>query len=288
MPINMKQRVKLLLIRHGVGAESRPWRAYRAVKEIAKASPIGSLIRRRRAVAEIRRWSERDEKALVFYSQFIRAGEICFDVGANCGNRAKVFRRIGAQVIAVEPQPHCARILCTAFAGDPNVTVVEAACGDVPGRAEIVVATADTVSSMAEDWIAAVRTSGRFRGVEWKKRQACTVTTLDLLIAKYGVPAFAKIDVEGFELNVVKGLRSPIPCLSFEFTPEFITTAVDCVRYLAVLGFDEFNVSLGESMQLSAEPWFGPEEIIGRLVSYARETSLFGDVYARSMDRGGA
>ena len=43
----------------------------------------------------------------LFYSQFIRPGDLCFDVGANKGARAEIFLRLGARVVAVEPLPKC-------------------------------------------------------------------------------------------------------------------------------------------------------------------------------------
>ena len=38
-----------------------------------------------------------------FYAGIIKKGDLVFDVGANYGNRAKVFHKIGAKVIAFEP-----------------------------------------------------------------------------------------------------------------------------------------------------------------------------------------
>ena len=107
------------------------------------------------------------------------------------------------------------------------------------------------------------------------------MTTLDLLVAEYGLPVFIKIDVEGFEINVLRGLTKPVRCLSFEFVPEFTSNAIECLRYLTQLGFLEFNLSIGESMAPLREPWYSADEVAGRLLSYEGNRSLFGDVYAR-------
>ncbi len=240
-----------------------------------------SYFARRRAVARIAEWNDRDEKALAFYSQFVRSGQLCFDIGANRGNRTKIFQRIGGRVVALEPQRHCVRILRAAFSSDPRVTIIEAACGERQGDAEILIATADTVSSLATGWVDAVKSTGRFGSIDWVRKRECKVTTLDFLIGEYGVPVFIKIDVEGSELNVLRGLSTPVPCLSFEFTPEFVAGATDCIRYLVSIGLREFNLSLGESMELLRRHWVGPDEIVSQLLAYKTSTSIFGDVYAR-------
>ena len=36
-------------------------------------------------------WSDRDERLKLFYSEFIKPGDLVFDVGANMGNRSKLF-----------------------------------------------------------------------------------------------------------------------------------------------------------------------------------------------------
>ncbi|MEZ4584405.1 MAG: FkbM family methyltransferase [Caldilineaceae bacterium] len=47
-----------------------------------------------------------------------------------------------------------------------------------------------------------------FAGVTWDTAIPVTVTTLDRLIAQYGVPAFCKIDVEGYELALVRAVTA--------------------------------------------------------------------------------
>ena len=262
------------------------------MRSFLKALPYTSFLRcqasRWRTLRSIRQWSHSDQKALQFYSEFIRPGETCFDIGANCGNRTKVFKMLGARVIAVEPQCRCASLLRSAFGKDSSVTVVESACSDYHGRAEIKIASSHTVSSLSADWISAVKKTGRFGNIEWQEVADVAVTTLDSLICTYGDPVFIKIDVEGSEVDVLRGLTRTVPCLSFEFTPELMGAALECTRYLAALGFAHFNISDGESMQLTYPQWLKPEQIVERLLTYAGNATFFGDVYARLEGRGGS
>jgi hypothetical protein len=71
------------------------------------------------------------------YGQFAAEGDLCFDIGANLGNRVRCFRAHGCRVVAVEPQSFCLGKLRKEFAGDPQVTIVPAALGAAAGRATI-------------------------------------------------------------------------------------------------------------------------------------------------------
>jgi hypothetical protein len=136
---------------------------------------------------------------------------------------------------------------------------------------------------MSPRWVNAVRSSGRFANYEWGRTQDVTVITLDELIATFGRPAFCKIDVEGSEQDVLAGLSSSIPALSFEFTPEMAEVGTACIDRLAGLGDYEFNYDLGESMHLRLANWVGPREIKQQLK--ALDADEFGDIYARTVGR---
>jgi FkbM family methyltransferase len=215
------------------------------------------------------------------YTQFVPPGSVCFDVGANLGSRTKIFLHIGAKVVALEPQRACTMILRTVFAGRRGLTVLRKALGPSEGTGQLSISNANGISSMSTAWMNAVSQTGRFAGSRWNETRSVDVTTLDALIARYGVPSFIKIDVEGFEHEVLSGLSKPVPALSFEFTPEYLDAAQSCVTLLGKLGSYRFNYSLGESMKLELDQWVPARELMERLDGFRRDFVTFGDVYAR-------
>lgn len=216
-----------------------------------------------------------------FYARFVSPGQLCFDIGANWGNRTRVFEALGARVLAVEPQRECARSLRATYFCNRRVKVLNVGAGAEKGTAQLLVATTSTVSSMAPDWVDAVSATGRFGDVAWVDRRTVRLTTLDALVKRYGTPRFVKIDVEGFELEVLKGLTSPVPFVSFEFTPECGATTLACIDRLSGLGLTRFNLSMGESMILAREAWLDADGIKAALAGVFEESpTVFGDVYA--------
>jgi len=221
--------------------------------------------------------------ALAFYRQFISRGALCFDIGANLGNRTELFLALGARVVAVEPQIECCEELDARFARNTAFVLERKALGPETGAAVLrrTSRPASTISSMSSEWIERVRESGRFREYDWTELEEVVMTTLDDLVERYGTPMFCKIDVEGFEAEVLAGLSRPIPSLSVEFTPEHVDAAERCLAHLDELGAYEYNYSLGESLELSRERWCSREAIVERLRGFGSDVLVFGDVYAR-------
>jgi len=247
---------------------------------LAAIVPAGARARRLRR--EFTRWSVHDESGLRLYRSLVPPGGLVFDVGANVGRRVRVFHRIPARVVAIEPQPRCVAVLNRLFGGHPQTTIEPVAVGAASGKADLHLADVDTISTMDPSFAEATRRSGRFAGHRWSSRAVVPVTTLDALIARHGEPDFVKIDVEGFEAEVLKGVSRPLRAVSVEFVPELWERSVACIRYLAALGPVETNLALGESMHFESERWMGVEDLAQRLEALAQRVDLFGDVYIRA------
>lgn len=216
-----------------------------------------------------------------FYAQFVDEGDLCFDIGAHVGNRVAAWLALGARVVAVEPQPSCMGLLQCWYGSNERVTLVDGAVGARAGVEQMYVCRNNpTVTTMSRQWIDEVTRVDGFASVRWQDEVPVNVTTLDVLIARYGVPRFCKIDVEGYELAVLQGLSQPLRTISFEFVPASQQVSVGCVERLAGLGDYEFNWSKGESHRLVFDSWLSAEEVVGLLSSMAPDDDS-GDVYAR-------
>jgi len=226
------------------------------------------------------------KKLVRFYSQFIKKGCLVFDIGANFGSRTEIFLKLGARVVAVEPQEACIRDLERKYGNNKEVTLIKKAISDKFGEEELMISDSHTLSSMSKEWIDSIKSSEMFfvstEAFSWQRSAMVNVATLDQLIQEYGKPSFCKIDVEGYEYKVLKGLSEPINFISFEFTPtrEFIIYAIDAVKHLASLGEVKFNYIKGESLVFALKEWVGLGEIINILSKYPRKLSISGDIYA--------
>ena len=225
-------------------------------------------------------------RAARFYRRFIRAGDLCFDVGAHVGSRIPAWSRLGARIIAVEPHPTCVGVLRRLYGRAPNVELVDAALGAKPGQQTMLICDREpTVSTLSPRWAATMRQRRRsFAGVRWDRSVVVPVTTLDALIARYGESAFCKIDVEGYDREVLTGLSRPLRALSFEYVPPALDTALDCLERLCELGPYEFNWSPGESMRLELADWVDAGQLAALLRSLPDQANP-GDVYARLKGR---
>src|ERR1700722_17885594 len=227
-----------------------------------------------RGVAD-RSWVLARDRQIQFYRRLLpelRQGDLIFDVGANEGLKTDLFLRMGARVIAIEPDATNQMILQERFVklrlsrrpvviigkalSDRNTT--ESMWVDGPGSA---------VNTLSQKWATALKEDKSRHtydhcGLDFAQRRTVETTTLEDLIAVHGRPAFIKIDVEGYELNVIRGLRHAVPCLSFEVNlPEFRPEGLQCIALLGNLAANcKFNYSVDCEQGLALKQWRTSEE----------------------------
>jgi FkbM family methyltransferase len=206
--------------------------------------------------------------------------ELCFDVGANIGGKTEKFLSLGASVICVEPQQYCISILESKFLNNEKVKIVKSALGSSNETKTMFISNEHTLSTMSTDFMLETK-KHRFKNTVWQKEETINVSTLDNIIENYGVPKYCKIDVEGYELEILKGLSKQIKYISIEFVPELKQKTFQCIDTINKLGDYGYNYIEGESENFSFNEWIKGEEIINYLSNNNDFTNSFGDLYAK-------
>ena len=217
------------------------------------------------------------------HAQFVRPGDLVFDIGAHVGDRVASFRRLGAQVVAVEPQPAFARRCACSTARDENVEIVRSRGRPHRSATIRLMINVDnpTVSTASDAFVNAADGATGWRGPATGTRSIrVPMTTLDALIARHGVPSFIKIDVEGFEAEALAGTdtagrrrcRSSLP-------PSSATWRAPASSAARRSASTRFNAALGESQQLGE---WRSADAIGRLARRAAARGQFRETSMRS------
>jgi len=239
--------------------------------------PVRSL---RRGQQAENKQAEQQQQISRMYAQFVRRGDLCFDIGAHLGSRVEVFLQLGAKTVAVEPQPACVRHLRAKYMLHPRVVVLGCGLDRQAGRQQLMLSNTHSVlASMSAEFTTLYHARSPDRS--WGKTITVRVTTLDRLIERYGLPAFCKIDAESYDDEILHGLSQPIKALSFEYHLVRMRCALNCLARLQELGAYEFNYSVGESMAFALPGWVSAREMAEKLRSIPDEVPIYGDVYAR-------
>ncbi len=206
--------------------------------------------------------------------------DLVFDIGANMGNKTATFLERGARVVAVEPQPAMLAILRERFGDNPNVTIVPNGLASKPGILTLNVDSVNPgISSFRSEW----KDGHRFKGTGgYDQKVVVAITTLDQVVSQHGIPRYIKIDVEGFEDEVVAGLSRKAGIISFEYSPERFEDSNRVADRLASLGYTAFNASFGELESFVWPIWQSSTEVLNAIKHHADNVDPYnwGDIYA--------
>lgn len=215
-----------------------------------------------------------------FYSSFLNKNDLCFDIGANTGNRIGPLLHAGAKVVAVEPQEECCKFLNFKFG--QQIEIVKKGVGESNGIKDFYVSNSSKLSSFSTNWIKSVKNE-RFKNYSWDKTIKVEMTTLDSLIEEYDLPKFIKIDVEGFEPEVLKGLTKPVELICFEYAvPVNVESIFYCIDIIEKNNpHIECNYCIGESMVYALSLWKTTSQMKEHVITQEFIDTDFGDMYIR-------
>jgi FkbM family methyltransferase len=235
---------------------------------------MGIYHRLRASLAYDLYWSAADRSLITdrrreveFYRTLLNgfhAGDLVFDIGANLGHKTGIFLRLGARVVAVDPDPENAKILEESFLRyrlvPKPVSVVTKAASDRTSKATLYIDEPGSAkNTLSQKWVDTLRDdAGRFgRKMTFGESKEVQTTTLQDLVRAYGSPFFIKIDVEGYEPAVLRGLHRSVPYLSYEVNlPEFRSEGLECVDILNRLNpGGTFNYAVDCRAGLVLENW---------------------------------
>jgi FkbM family methyltransferase len=178
--------------------------------------------------------------------------------------------------VAIDPDPSNQEILKQSFLkyrlAPKPVVIVGKAVSDHRGKETMwVEQPGSAMNTLNPKWVDTLRHDPSRFGtrLDFGAKQEVETITLEELIQSHGTPLYVKIDVEGYEASVLRGLRTAVPFVSFEVNlPEFKPEAVQCVELLErVAANGVFNYTADCVQGLVLERWLPATAFLGYLDS---------------------
>lgn len=214
-------------------------------------------------------------KEQLFYAKLIKKGDLCFDIGANLGKKSLLMLAAGGKVIAFEPQSSCSKNLVDLQKKYPDFEFHPFAVGSQNETKKLHLSAYSEIATLSENFIDNYTTAA----VYWSGFEMVEVKSLDYLIETYGKPNYCKIDVEGYEFEILSHLHHTIPLIEFEFTEKFLE---DTIKIIDGLADDKttFNYILNEHLKFQLKNWVTATEIKTIIIQLSTK-NLHGNLFVK-------
>jgi len=169
-----------------------------------------------------------------------------FDIGTNHGHFTDEYIGLypDIQVVCIEANPTLYANLADKYQNQPNISVHHYLVSNKSNEDVdfYINDRYDSVSTASTDWV----TKSRFSEEKWHQPIKIKSITIDDLIDNTFLPDMIKIDVEGYENTVIKGLTKKVDLVQFEWAEEELESVKDTCEYLKSIGYTQFAYRFGD------------------------------------------
>lgn len=204
-----------------------------------------------------------------------------FDIGCNVGQWIEANLQGGNRIIGLEPNPIIYRKAKDRYKEGRRVLIYNlAASYESDKEIDFYIEKYDqnaVCSTASPEWV----NNSRFTDtLKWDKIQVKTIALNDM-IERFGEPEFIKIDTEGYEYHVIRGLYCAVCPLCFEWAEETGDDIIHSIDHLHAIGYNRFFILSGEDYTFRPSRWISTIHAIDKmrgLITGKKEN--WGTIYA--------
>ena len=227
-------------------------------------------------ILDLTKWGD-FQSIIVLKKSIIRT---LFDIGANKGNYTLANINKYDKIVLVDANYQLCKEMKL-----PDKCVIENCIVSSDKNVPFYInKDSDTISTASTFWI----NEGRFsKNNSWECHNNIPTMSIDDLVNKYGIPSYIKIDVEGYEKNVIKSMSKYYCELSFEWAEESLSDIFDTITYLKDIGYNNFAIQYKDDYTFIPNEYISYDNIMDDLKKNckAERKELWGMIHCRMMEK---